>query len=104
MIDMDIINLTPHAVAVGDRTFPPSEVVARVDVELTECGDIDGIPLVKGTYGNVTDLPKHNTSTFYIVSTMVRLACPDRTDLGSPSQLIRDETGRIVGCGALEMN
>jgi hypothetical protein len=40
----------------------------------------------------------------YIVPGYVRTALPNRTDLASPTKLIRDGAGKIVGCGALEIN
>jgi hypothetical protein len=38
---------------------------------------------------------------YYIVSAMVRAALPDRKDLLVPSQQVRDDAGRVVGCKTL---
>jgi hypothetical protein len=99
-----IINLTPHAVNIGDRVFPASGQLARVDVSLSPIGEHDGIPLVCGSYGEVAGLPPQQNGVIYIVSAMVRGAIPHRKDLASPAKLIRDEAGKIIGCTALEIN
>jgi hypothetical protein len=99
-----IINLTPHAVNIGSQTFQPSGKAARVAVTLATVGTIDGITLKRGTYGQVTDLPDAQDGTVYIVSALVRTALPDRKDLASPAELLRDEKGNITGCRSLEIN
>jgi len=38
---------------------------------------------------------------YYIVSQLVKSALPDRDDLLVPAEVVRDETGRIVGCRSL---
>ncbi|MDP7312716.1 MAG: hypothetical protein QF831_04710 [Candidatus Thalassarchaeaceae archaeon] len=52
-----IINLTPHEVNVGDISILASGTVARVSVQYNTIGEFEGIPLVEGSYGEVTDLP-----------------------------------------------
>jgi len=98
-----IINLTPHAINLPGITLP-SEGVARVSVTLDQAGEIDGIPLVRGSYGQVIGLPEPQTGTIFVVSALVRAALPQRTDLASPARLTRDAEGRITGCEALEIN
>jgi len=103
---MKIINLTPHAVVVrmedGDRVFEPSGTVARVAVTSTPVGEVDGIPVVAQTYGEIEDLPDPQPGVVYIVSMVVRQAAKEagRTDVvspdTSPAGAIRDEQGRIV--------
>lgn len=93
-----IINLTPHEVSL------PTGPVGRVSVELADAGHHDGVPLVRGTYGRVADLPEPSDGLMYVVSAMVRAACPHRDDLASPALLVRDEAGRIIGCEALEVS
>ncbi len=99
-----IINLTPHVINIGERTFPASGQLARVAVINSPCGDFDGLPLVSGTYGSVTGLPPQEDGTLLLVSAMVRAALPGRKDLASPSGLVRDAAGVIVGASALEVN
>lgn len=107
--NMKIVNFTPHAVTIrrgetGDRMIPPSGKVARVSQVLAEAGTLDGIRLVRSTYGPVTGLPESEAGTAYIVSTMVRLAVPGRSDVYSPVDFVRDAAGQIVACKGLEEN
>ena len=113
---MELVNLTPHAVTIttaGGRTLeiPASGTVARVatqevDEEAMEIlvGRMNPVLLITQTFGEVVGLPAPEDGKFFIVSALVRAACPGRYDLGSPARLVRDEQGRIVGCGALEVN
>lgn len=101
---MSIINLTPHPITLPDRIIPPSGQIARVAVTQSDAGQHGGIPLVRGTYGQVQDLPEPSPGVLLVVSAMVRSACPDRSDLASPARMVRDATGAIVGCDALEIN
>lgn len=101
---MEIVNLTPHAISIGDRTISPSGTIARVSVSLSPAGDLDGIPLVHGTYGEVTGLPYSQKGVLLIVSALVRCALPNRKDLASPADLVRNDQGQIVGARALEIN
>ena len=99
-----IIKTTPHSINLPGMTIPPNGDIVRVSVALTDAGDFAGIPLVKGTYGEVTGLPPEKNGVLYIVSALVRAALPDRKDLASPAKLIRDEKGNITGCSALEIS
>lgn len=101
---MKIMNLTPHAVNVGGITLPPSGSIARVSVTLAQAGEFSGIPLVRGTYGEVTGLPDQQDGVLLVVSAMVRAALPERKDLASPAMLVRDDKGNITGCEALEVS
>lgn len=102
---MTIINLTPHEVNVVSngttRTFNPSGTVARVSVTDTVVDTIDGVDILEERYSDVVDLPDPADDTIYIVSLLVCQACPERIDLVHPSRPIRDDAGRIVGCGGL---
>jgi len=103
---MRLVNLTPHAVTVrlesGDRVFEPSGQVARVAVSSTKTDEIDGIPVVSQTYGQIEGLPEPQEGTIFIVSMVVRQAAQaqGRMDVVSPDTspqgAIRDEAGRIV--------
>lgn len=101
---MSIINLTPHAIHIGERTFQASGAVARcTETTRTETWYY-GIELVVKEYGAVTDLPDDDGETLYIVSMMVRQALPHRHDLASPGDLVRDADGKIVGAKNLAVN
>lgn len=105
---MKILNYTPHEVTLmndkGEPLILQSAGVARVAQESTVVEIAGGFRLVKSTFGEVTGLPEKEEGTMIIVSAFVRLACPDRTDLGSPAEIIRNAKGCIVACGALEIN
>lgn len=106
-----LINLTPHDIVLCGVLIPASGKVARVTAETQPAGGLRNflgtptvLPLVTSTYGDVTGLPESFPGDFFIVSAMVRAACPHRRDIGSPAKLVRDDAGRIVGCEALEVN
>ncbi len=103
---MKIINLTPHPVELLEetvdetrviRTFP-SEGFARCKQIIEESDPIDSIPIQKVRYGSIENLPAPKDSVFYIVSHLVRVARPQRLDLLSPGEVIRDGDGVILGC------
>jgi len=95
---MDFINLTPHDVNCNGRIFPKSAIVARCSSQSTVVQTVDGIDLCKTEFGEVQDLPAPSDDTFYIVSALVRSACPERKDLVSPGDLLRDAEGKVIGC------
>jgi len=108
-----IVNLTPHPVTlVGpdgrSATIEPSGKVTRVAATESEVGkvEVDGVvvPLVTTTYGEVVNLPEPDGATRYIVSRVVRAACPDRDDLLVPTRFVRDDTGAITGAQALSID
>lgn len=99
-----IVNLTPHAVHLPDRVIEPSGVVARCAEITAPAGEFDGAPLITRRYGEVIGLPEPRAGTLYIVAALVRLALPDRADLASPGDLIRDESGQIIGAANLIVN
>ncbi len=103
---MTVVNLTPHPVVVqlesGEViTFQASGQVARVNLTQVPSGDVNGIPVVKTTYGTVDGLPDPQPGTVFIVSGMVMSALRGtrqdviQPDTG-PDGVIRDVTGRIV--------
>jgi len=101
-----IVNLTPHTVTVrlesGDRVFEPSGQVARVTVSSVQTDEIDGIPVVVQSFGQIEGLPEPQEGTIFIVSAVVRQAAQaqGRTDVvspdTSPQSAIRNEQGQIV--------
>jgi hypothetical protein len=101
---MKIVNLTPHTVKLVGVLEIFSTGVARVSSTQEEVGRIDGVPLVRATFGEVTGLPAPEEGTLLIVSAMVRAALPGRTDLASPGDLVRDEAGQVIGCKSLIVN
>jgi len=92
-------NLTPHAIneVTTGQTFPPSGISARVATTSEEVEVVDGIPFNKTQFGEVAGLPDPTPNVIYIVSGLVKSAV-DRSDVVSPSTLVRDEGGNIIGC------
>ncbi len=114
-----IINLTAHPISIIDRnlvTFnkvtreyvssnpvviqeiPASGTVARCTQIETEQSTIEGIPTIKLEWGTVTGLPEPESGKYYVVSQIVKNASPMRNDLLVPTHMVKDTTGRIVGC------
>lgn len=97
-----ILNYTPHPVTVqtseGKKTYPPTGEVPRVNFEESSAGEIDGVPLKVRKPGKATGLPPKKPGTYYIVSSLILSAVPDREDLIAPDtgkSALRDESGRI---------
>ena len=101
---MNVVNLCPHDVVVCGKTYPKSDTPARVSEISMPVGSFAGIQLVTKDYGEVYNLPCQKADTLYIVSAMVRLACPDRADLASPGDQVRDDNGHILGVTNLVVN
>ena len=105
----NIINLTPHSVnIISDNgnviTFEPSGTVARCSQKTVVTGNINNIPLTKTSFGDVIDLPNPQSDTIFIVSRLVINACPDRGDLVVPNDIVRDDSGNIIGCKSFAKN
>lgn len=123
-----LYNLTPHTVRVFSAStdeivaeIPPSGMVARIEkigsyqidletISVQNFGD-DGesweydIPiLTASSAAAISGLPNEQANTRFIVSATLRAACPDRFDLVSPADLVRDEAGNVIGCRAFEAN
>lgn len=102
---MKLVNLTPHTINIpGYGKIEPSGYIARVNTQLCQVGEINGIPLMTSKTLGMSNLPEPRNDTMLIVAGLVRMHCPDRKDLASPSKLLRNEHGGVVGCGALEVN
>ena len=102
---MKLINLTPHEVKItGYGTIPPSGTTARAHTNLSQIGEIDGIPLMVSRVVGMSNVPEEENGVLYIVPSFIRELLPERRDLASPAKLLRDDGGKIIGCGALEVN
>ena len=103
-----IKNLTPHRVAIVGAdgaevaVYPPSGLVARAAQADQPVGTVEGIEVVRTTFGAPTDLPDPEEGTWLIVSLATANAAKatGRTtdDLLLTSSPVRDDSGRIVGC------
>jgi hypothetical protein len=99
------VNLTPHHINVVRpivANFPPSGQVARVSVTNTPLM-LSGL-ITFPTFGEVIGLPDEQPNVWLIVSGMVRAALPQREDLLSPADPVRDADGKIIGCGGFHAN
>lgn len=105
-----IRNLTPHTVTIVDENGDvalelPSEGVARAAQTDVPAGEVDGIPVVRTTFGNPDGLPEAEEGVFLVVSVITanaaRAAGRGTEDLLLTSNPVRDAEGRIVGCRAL---
>lgn len=104
---MKIVNLTPHAINFVDQegnavlSVEPSGNLARVSSRITTVDSIDGIPVTETVFGEVEGLPAEQDGVIYLVSAIVAARCPNRTDVFIPSESVRDDKGRIIGCKSL---
>jgi hypothetical protein len=106
-----IKNLTPHAVVLihgdGSRLEIPSSGAARAIQEDAIVGELEGIPLVRSTFGAPTGLPEWEEGVFLIVSAMTAKAAQAAgrriDDLLLTSGAVRDAEGKIVGCTQLAL-
>lgn len=104
-----IVNKTPHTINIVDAdgkeivSIPPTAPAARCAASLTPNGSLGNIPLVKQEFGEVQDLPPAQAGQYFIVSGLVKAACPDRVDLLAVADLVRDQQGRVVGCKSLTL-
>jgi len=99
-----IINLTPHPLVImkdGEVMEEiPSSGIVRVREEKVKIGELHGVPIYKINYTESEGLPSPKPDTYYFVSVIVANANPERTDLLLSSDLVRDDKGRILGCGS----
>lgn len=106
---MILKNLTTHPIVlIGEDgtevTILPSGTVARCAETTEEAGvvDVGQLPIrrVRNTFGAVSGLPDPAPHTLYLVSSLVGEAA-HRADVVAPADLVRDESGRVVGARAL---
>ena len=98
------INLTPHEIVVETEDnkkfgFPPCGTIVRVEAQQVPENRINGIPILKQTFGEVENLPAPAKWTIYIVAGVVRAALGDtRQDVVAPNtaKANRNEAGQIV--------
>lgn len=102
---MPFINCTPHAINVikddTTITFEPCGLVIRLSEINSIVDNIDGINITRTHYGDVRGLPDQVDGTYLIVSALVKNAVKYRNDLVVPTNMVRDDNGRIIGCKSL---
>jgi len=116
---MKIVNLTPHQINIYVAGLGGNELllevestgVARCKVErkqtgsitvangqeTMDCNGLEGIVLYNTQFGEVTGLPESQKNTIYVVSMLVAQAAK-RSDVYSPGELLRDASGKPIGC------
>ena len=104
-MEIKIKNYTPYPVNIIDiggkeiATFPPEPEPIRLQAKTVVMGKIcGGVPIVKTDFGEPAGLIDPQPGVLFIVSRIVKSALPDRADLVVPTEIVRDETGRIAGC------
>jgi hypothetical protein len=99
---VNLVNLTPHPINLGDRVIQPSGIVARTtEVKEDPILVSGGIVLQRIFPGKIEGLPENpEPSTFYIVSREVAQAA-HLPHVVSPYDYVRDDQGRIIGCKSL---
>jgi len=95
------VNLTPHEVKILNQngeiqSIPASGQIARISTSFEVDNVVNGVAIGHTTYSGVTGLPDPVTGTIYIVSLILLKALPDREDLVSPNELVRDENGLVL--------
>lgn len=107
------VNLTPHTIDLlsegGEKvSIQPSGQLARVSVKQEVVGHYifmeKKFPRKKSVYGKVEGLPEEKEGVVFIVSALVRNALPDRGDIVSPTDLVRDQNNQPIGAKALDGN
>ena len=107
---MKIINCCDHNVNICDRygniikVYEPSGYHARLRQDSYIIDHIDGIPVKVRRNDRIVGLPEPEEGTLYIVSEIMRWACPDRTDIISCGGKYHDSTGRVRGWTAFARN
>jgi hypothetical protein len=103
MIKQKIFNMTPHPVELLDKnnkvimTFPPSGKTIRLKSKT----EISEWPFSKTTFEAIPEFPlPEKTNNFYIVSQLVKSTF-DRDDFVVPAEVVRNESGQIIGCRSL---
>jgi len=70
------INLNKHAITLRlpngeDVVFPPSGQICEVAIKQTQTNEINNIPIMSNSYGDIQGIPPAEYDTFLIVNEMV---------------------------------
>ena len=105
---MKFVNATPHTLNIvcvdgSIREIAPSGIVPRI-AQVREISHVlDGIEISRVQMGALENLPDEDGETVYVVSRMVLDAASDRGDLLAPGELVRDSSGKVIGCKGLSL-
>lgn len=118
---VEVRNLTPHTVRVGEIDFPATGVIARARETVVSADPIRvsipdptgaltdrleyAVPTSIVTYSGTVDLPLPEPGVMLIVSMVTAAAAHGdyrwTGDLLVPGEQVRDSSGRVVGCRSL---
>lgn len=95
-----IINLTPHDINIQGLEPISSSGKARCKEKNEVIGKVGEIDIIKKEFGEVEGLPPiEDINVIYIVSLPIAQAVKGiREDCYIPGEIIRDNSGKIVGC------
>ena len=104
-----VINMTPHDVKILDKdnrvvkTYKKSGNLIHFTSKIV-IDDVlsDGTPLSHTEYSGLENLLEYNHKVFYIVPQLIKFLLPYRTDILVPADVVKDETGIIVGYRSLD--
>ena len=101
---MGIVNLTPHVITevTTGKAFQPSGIIARVKMSTNKVNEVDSCPIYSTKFGEVEGIPEPKCGVIYVVSSLA-LNATDRSDVVSPGNLQRDESGQPIGCVGFRM-
>lgn len=102
---MKIMNLTPHPLNMVRSdgtvlTILPEGTPARVSVQRTLVGELEGFPVNVSVFGKVEGMPAPADNTAYVVSMLVAsaLKAAGNTDgIYIVDDTVRDAEGKIIG-------
>lgn len=110
---MIIKNLTPHSVNYISEediiiSIEPEKTPARCFQSIVSDGTlktaIGNFNLSKSKFGKVENIPEQEDGVYYIVSRLVLSACADRNDLLVPNEIVRNDSGQIIGCKSFSID
>jgi hypothetical protein len=78
----------------GIRHLKPSGKIAQCAMDFIYVGEIDKVRIFRMEFGEVQNLPEPEEGIIFIVSNLVRTACPERKDVFAV----------VVGCEGLTSN
>ena len=98
----NIINMTPHDVVVicegKENKIFKSEGSIRLHEKRELCTTVNEININFTEFQACVTLPLVQRNTFYVVSRAVAEAYPERHDFIFPDEIVRDSSGKIIGC------
>ena len=100
-------NLTPHEVIIHQedgkaKKIAPESTPVRLEEKVIPIEKFNGIIIYKKEFGS-GNLPEPQPGVKLIVSLPVAQSFPERRDIVVPNDLVRDPSGRIIGCKSLAL-